>query len=422
MIKKRYIFIPSKTLNKYFSFQDNEKEIRVIKTKKEIKMKIEDQFLQSSDDFISKNEKLIHNIKDIKFKKFNNKTKSTENYKPQINEIKSMSESDIKSMTLTSLDTKSVNKAISSKAYSSSKSKNKDDSENEFIGDTFYDDKSRYIFSDFYHKEIDGIFTEHEPIMLIKGQKADLVQGLEDLLLNKYDINNGLQSQIIYKNFDKVQINKDKSFIIEVKKSMAELLDLLNQIKNISKISNNLKGIQGDDIFPKIIVGIICGFQEHQIKTQQELLNSKYKNEGSLMNHIMKIIESNNVKVVIGAIKDERIFGYNLGIPDYHRDFMRETRIDIFYMNSFLKNLEEKKIKEILDQYSSLYKSLTYTVTSGFNYEKKYNDALKELEKSKNENKELKDQLDGILNYIKDQYQINIDPNEIKNIINKKSD
>ena len=53
---------------------------------------------------------------------------------------------------------------------------------------------------------------------------------------------------------------------------------------------------------------------------------------------------------------------------------------------------------------------------------KKYNDALKELEKSKNENKELKDQLDGILNYIKDQYQINIDPNEIKNTINKKSD
>ena len=101
---------------------------------------------------------------------------------------------------------------------------------------------------------------------------------------------------------------------------------------------------------------------------------------------------------------------------------MRETRIDIFYMNSFLKNLEEKKIKEIFNQYSSLYKSLTYTVTSGFNYEKKYNDALKELEKSKNENKELKDQLDGILNYIKDQYQINIDPNEIKNIINKKSD
>ena len=136
----------------------------------------------------------------------------------------------------------------------------------------------------------------------------------------------------------------------------------------------------------------------------------------------MKIIESNNVKIVIGVIKDERIFGYNLAIPDYHRDFMRETRIDIFYMNSFLKNLEEKKIKEIFDQYSSLYKSLTYTVTSGFNYEKKYNDALKELEKSKNENKELKDQLDGILNYIKDQYQINIDPNEIKNIINKKSD
>ena len=70
--------------------------------------------------------------------------------------------------------------------------------------------------------------------MLIKGQKADLVQGLEDLLLNKYDINNGLQSHIIYKNFDEVQINKDKSFIIEVKKSMAELVDLLNQIKNIS--------------------------------------------------------------------------------------------------------------------------------------------------------------------------------------------
>ena len=420
--KKRYLFIPSKSLNKYFSFQDNEKEIIVKKTKKDIKMKIGGKFLQSSDDFISKHEKIINNIKDIKFKKFNNKTKSTENFKTQINEIKSMNDSDNKSMTLTSLDNNSVNKAISDNAYSSSNSKKKDDSENELIGNTFYDDKSRYIFNDDYHKEIDGIFTEHEPITLIKGKKVCLLEGLEDLLLNKYDIKNGLQSHIIFKNFDEDQIKKDQSFILEVKKSMAELLDLLNQIKDISKISNNIKGITGDDIFPKIIVGIICGFKEHQIKTQQELLNSKYKNEGSLMDHIMKIIESNNVKVVIGVIKDEKICGYNLGIPDYHKDIMRETRIDIFYMNGFLKNLEEEKIKEIFARCSSQYNSLTYTITSGFNYEQKYNDVLKELEKSRSENEKLQEQLNNILNYVKAQYQINIDPNEIKNIINKKSD
>lgn len=119
-----------------------------------------------------------------------------------------------------------------------------------------------------------------------------------------------------------------------------------------------------------------------------------------------------------------KIFGYNLGIPDYHRDIMRETRIDIYYMNSFLKNSDEKKIKEIFDKYSFQYKSLTYTLTSGFNFEKKYNDALKELEKSKSENEELREQLNqlnGILNYVREQYKIDIDPNEIKNKINKKS-
>lgn len=222
--KKRYIFIPPKAFKQYLSFQDNEKEIRVIKTKKEIKMKIGDEFLQNSNDFISKHEKIINNIKEIKFKKIRkNKTKSTENFRPQINEIKSMNESDIKSMSLTGLDSNSINKAIEGNTYSSSNSKNKDDSENELLGETFYDDKCRYIFSDNYHKEIDGIFTEHQPIILIKGKKMDLTGSLEDLLLNKYDINNGLQSHIIFKNFDEDQIDKDQSFVIEVKKSMAEL-------------------------------------------------------------------------------------------------------------------------------------------------------------------------------------------------------
>ena len=82
----------------------------------------------------------------------------------------------------------------------------------------------------------------------------------------------------------------------------------------------------------------------------------------------MEIIEISNVKVVIGVIKDEQIFGYSLGKPDYDKDIKRETRVDIFYMNTFLRKLDEKKVKEINDKYSSKYQSLALTKNHKINY------------------------------------------------------
>ena len=380
-------------------------------------MKIGNQILKKEDSFIKENEKIIENIKELKDEKKtkNKSTNSMESDEIANNSLKNMS--DNKPMTISG-DNNSIN--LNENISISTKSSQLDDSDKEVKGDIFYDSNKRYIFKD-YQKEIDGIFTEHSIIKLNKN-KIDLNSGLKELLDNKYDIKNEIKSHIIYKNFDDPQINKNEPFIIEVKKSIAELAGLLNQIKNISKIVKNLKNAE----FPKYIIGIICSYNNNQIIFQQQLLNSISQGESPLA-HIMNIIENNNVNVVIGAIKDEQIFNYPLGKPDYD-DRGCKTRIDIHYMNTFMAKLDNNKIDEIYNKYSKKYQSLTVTRSLKQNYDilnNNYADALKKneileqkLKKSETEKNQLQQKFETekniILNFIKERYGIEINPNEIK--------
>ena len=414
--KKRYIFI-SPIINKsFFSFKDGNKEIKIKKSRKGVSMIIEGKNLLKEKDFIKQNEQIIKNIEELKYKK-RKKNNSNDNSKNEANEIKinfSNISSSNKSMSLTGEENFDLNQNQSESLSISSNSKQKDDSEKELSGDMFYDDNCRYIFNDDYNKEIDGIFSNHQTIKLNK-KKIILEEGLKDLLSDIYDIDNDTRSHIIFKNFEEEQINKNEPFILEVKASMAELIDLLNQIKNISKIVKNIQGIKDDFRLPKCIIGIICRFDVNQIISQQKSLNYKIKDK-TISEHIMEIIEISNVKVVIGSIKDEQIFGYSLGKPDYDKDIGRETRVDIFYMNTFLRKLDEKKVKEINDKYSSKYQSLALTKNHKINYDtlnKNYQDVQKRLKQSEKEKNELQQKLDQTLNYIKEKFGVEVNLDEI---------
>ena len=422
--QKRYIFIPPRKDKVYFSFIDNHNEI-IIKTKKRkvISMELKGKKLQNSDDFIKQNKINIKTIEESKYIKNNNKTKSTENAFPEVDEINSNIPSDNKSMTVTDIENLSLNK-YSFENYSSLTKSNKDDSDKELIGDTFYDQNSRYIFNDNYHKEIDGIFYEHKNINLNIKEK-DLDAGLNELLSNNFANNNDLKSHIIFKNFMEEYIDEKEPFILEVKKSIAELLDLLNQIKNISKIMNNIQGINFNYKLPRCIIGVICGYNNSQIKLQQELFNKKYKDE-IRKNHIMNIITQNKVKVVISVLKDEKILNYPLGIPDYDEKCGGQTRVDLYYMNTFFTNLDEIKIKEIYNKYSKIYQSLSLTRNPNNNNDSlkdKLNNALKEIDslKKKLEQKEKEmeqkekemEKKEKEINLYKKKYGIIINQNDI---------
>ena len=192
--------------------------------------------------------------------------------------------------------------------------------------------------------------------------------GLDELLPNikKYDINNDIKSHIIYKNFDDSYIKKDEPFILEVKKSMDTLPELLNQIKNISKVVRNL----GDDKLPALIIGIICCYSKKQVETQKSFLKLKKGGE-TFLDHIINIINENKVHVIIGAIRDEQILDYPLGVPDFDIEGKNlQTRIDISYMNNHLKKLSDNEINSIYEKYSKIYESLTYEPFSIKNYDK----------------------------------------------------
>ena len=325
--KKNYIFISPKLEKPYFTFQYDNESIIIEKKRKEKIMKLKDQIIQNEDSFIAQYKKTIKNIKELKNEKKNFKCEKLD---LEDNEIKTFSDNN--SMTISNTDNNILNLNNAENGSISTNSNQLDDSDKEVKGDIFYDNNKRYIFKDNYHKQIDGIFSEHNIIELIENKK-DLNSGLKELLSdNKYNIENGILSHIIYKNFDDKQINKNEPFIIEVKKSMAELIDLLNQIKNISKVVKNLQDVRK---LPKYIIGIICSYNKNQIQFQQKLLNSMDQEESPLM-HIMNILENNKINVIIGAIKDEQILNYPLGKPDYDDDIGGKTRIDIYYMNTFI--------------------------------------------------------------------------------------
>ena len=312
--------------------------------------------------------------------------------------------SDIKLMPLAKSEGVKSNKFQTTISSSSSRNKNKDDSEKELKGTTFFDQNNRYIFLDNYKKEIDGVYTQHHKMCLKKGEKK-LEEGLKDLMDNIYDKDNDLQCHIIFKNFKEDSIDKNEPFILEVKKSMGELTDLLRQIKEISKVVHNLQG----ENLPKYIIGIICSYSEKQIKYYQIDSNIKVK---KILTHAMDIINDNNVNVLIGVIKDEKIYGYDLGKPDYEQNGLR---VDIHYMNKFFGKLGENQIEQIYKKYNGKYLSLRFTKDQKLNYSKldeKYQITLKD-------NKKLQDEKNLLLDFIKMKLGKELTLEEISQIMNK---
>ena len=389
--KKQYRYIKIVNKNDNLCFNDELDEIIVDQkkdkkdTKKEIRMRLNGKKLLSENEFTDQH-KNITNIKDdliLLNSKSGKKSLSVKNKKIKMDDISSKEGINI-------IEFNTISKHSNDNLTNSSVSKELDDSEKEVKGERFYSENKRYIFIDIYSKEIDGIFTIHNKIYLGEAKK-DLKKGLEDLLSaeKKNKIINDIQSHIIYKNFDDPYINENIPFILEIKKSMNFLISLLNQIKNISKVSGNLCDAQ----IPTTIIGIICRFSPKQIIEQQNFLELKKENE-TLLDHIINIINRNKVRVVIGAIEDEKILGYPLGESDYNIEGANlKTRIDIFYMNNRFKNLDDKVMTKIHTKYSQIYESITFLPNSMQNFENLFNKNKElelKLEKEKKKIEELK--------------------------------
>ena len=415
--KKRYIFIQRKSETGKFNFRYGNKEIIIEKKSgKKITMAINNKLLETGEEFIKYN-KQKKDIKNIELLK-KPKKGAISNTDSINNEIKEDNLSDSKLMSLAKLEGDKNNKFETIQSSSSSRNKDKDNSEKELKGTTFFDENSRYIFLDNYKKKIDGIYTQHNEICLKKGKKK-LEEGLKDLLDNIYDKNNDIQSHIIFKNFKEDSINKNEPFILEVKKSMAGLADLFRRIKDISKVVHNLQGGR----LPKYIIGIICSYSEKQIKYYQIDSNSEVK---KILTYAMDIINDNNVNVLIGVIKDEKIYGYDLGKPDYEQNGLR---VDIHYMNKFFGKLGENQIEQIYKKYSGKYLSLTFTKNQKLNYSKldekhqiTLNDYKKLQAQIKKNNQRLKkseDEKNLLLNFIQKQLGKELTFEEISQMMNK---
>ena len=370
--KKQYRYMKIFNKQNIVSFIDGSDVIIVDKPSKKIIMTLNKENLLSESEFIAKN-KNVKNIKDD-IKLLESKTKERSQSVKSMNIIM---DSNSSKESINNMDNNTMSMDSQDILSFGTESKELDDSDKEIKGIRFYSQNKRYIFLDLYSKEIDGIFTLHNKINIIEGQK-DLMTGLKELLPNnnKYDINNDIKSHIIYKNFDDSYIKKDEPFILEVKKSMDTLPELLNQIKNISKVVRNLY----DGKLPSLIIGIICCYSETQVKAQQSFLKLK-KGDETFLDHIINIIKENKVHVIIGAIKDEQILNYPLGVPDFDIEGKNlQTRIDIFYMNDHLKKLSDNEMDSIYKKYKKIYESLTYEPFSIKNYDKllKNNKNLKE--------------------------------------------
>ena len=297
-----------------------------------------------------------------------------------------------------------------------------DNSEGEINGIRFYniiDDNNirRFIYSRDYKKEIDGFYTRHKEIDLgIEGEvkfeikSDDNSQENYNYLIQNYSTNNNLKAHILFKNFKEKVIPKDKPIILEVKKSF-KIYDLLNQIKQISKVSKNLTlNEDNNEIskFPKYIIGYLCNFNDGEVKRENlKLLNENYKGtDKSLLEHDLDIINKNDVKVVICLIKDEKIMGYDLSIEDYNSKEEGKQitkRVDLTYLCEKIFPNENKKnlINSVMNKYKEKYISLTFEKTvnisdyyEGINKIKTENKAYQtEIKRLNDENKEVKTEI-----------------------------
>ena len=298
-----------------------------------------------------------------------------------------------------------------------------DNSESEINGKRFYikiDDNNirRYIFTNDYKKQIDGFYTRHKEINLgiegkveLKIKSDDNTLENYDYLIKDYNTTNNLMAHILFKNFNKKTIPKDEPIILEIKKSF-KLYDLLNQIKQISKVAKNLTLNTAEDNnkisnFPKYIIGYLCNFRDTEVKKQNlKILNEKYKEtDKTLLEHDLEIINKNDVKVVICLIKDEKIMGYDLSREDYNNIEGKEItkRVDLTYLceKIFPKENKEDLINLTLKKYKEKFESLTYEKTIKISeyckgIEKIKNEFKSEFEKLNDKNQEYKTEIERL--------------------------
>ena len=402
--KKNYCFIPQFSKSKDIIFTYYDQKIKLENNKNIYKMVGIDKICTEKE-FKKMNPKVLNfNQEKDKLKKAKSQSNNKNSNKSDINsnDKKYKINSDNKSNETQNDKNKALSQIIPEE--NENLSKISETSDNEINGHKFYDKNNRYIFNADYSKEIDGIFSKHKKIKLNKEGKLDLLGSLEYLLEfiknqnEQFDINNDIRCNLIYKNFDEEEIPKNEPFFLEVKTSMAELTDLLRQIKEISKVVNNAK-----EKLPKYVIGIICKFDQNQIEFQQKELGKKYRQneKDTFFEYIMKIIDANKINVLIGAIKDEKVFEYPLGIDDFLIEGERlKKRIDINFMNTKIctgKEVSEDILKEICKKYP--YKSLNYYPVSYNNYmviHQKYNMLNIEYKTIEEENKTIKEEIKTI--------------------------
>ena len=289
-------------------------------------------------------------------------------------------------------------------------SKKTDNSDTEINGKRFYILKNnqiqRYIFSN-YKKEIDGIYTEHKEIILnIKGkvsfdEDSFKNNSYKNYLENNYNINNDLKAHILFKNFDEESIPENEPIILEVKKSF-KLYDLLNQIKQISKVAKNLVLQSNIPKFPKYIIGYICSYSEKKIEIDNfTTLNGKYKNTNkTLLEHDLEVINENEIKVIICLIKDEQISGYDLSKEDYNSEEWEKkkikNRVDLAYLCEKIipEKSKEIDINKIINKYKEKYKSLTYE--KNISLSEYYSKVGKIMEENEKRNEKFKDEIERL--------------------------
>lgn len=390
--EKSYSFISLHIKGGDIVFESEGNEIKLSKIKDKDSKKGDNYQMEVDGNKIMNEEEFQEKYKNIELKKgekFYKKTKSdakrNKSAKSDINESKN-------TIFLNNINNKSTKTFEDNKTFSQKNlelneniSKISETSLNEIIGKKFFSEKKRYIFQKSYEKQIDGIYNLHKVIKLNKEGKIDLNESLESLLKDSYDIENDIKSHIIYKNFENNEIKSNEPFILEVKKSMAGLAELLIQIKEISKFVNS-----SSISLPNLVIGIICFFDKEQIEKQKLVINKKYKenSEDKFVEYIIKIIENNKLNVLIAAIKDQQICGYPLGFGDFLiKNLNLKKRIDINYFNEKICNgkYNSKELEKFCLELP--YKSLSFDISEvSENYYKIKKDY--ETMKKKNEEKD----------------------------------
>ena len=211
-------------------------------------------------------------------------------------------------------------------------------------------------------------------------------------LKDSYNIDNDLKSYIIYKNFESDKIVKDTAMFLEVKKGF-DLFNLLIQIKQNAKIINNMYLENNTIKLPKMIIGIMCNFNEDQALSRYEKLKDYSK-----LQHILDIINDNKIAVLIGAIKDGKINDYDLNTEDFGMTLdsgeKSDKRIDLSILNKFALNNKytNEKVEEFIDKLKGKYKSLTYEKKFILNNSQLSSTSIEENKKLKQKIKKLKEE------------------------------